>query len=89
MKNIWKLSLILTMALCLAIALFACDDKLEEGFVYITDEAGETVLDERGNPATALDEDGDGQPDTGTSETTQSTESTGDISTDKNWTKNY
>ena len=66
MKNIWKIAIALTLVFCLCVAFVACKDKLEEGTVYVTDEAGETILDEQGNPVTAPDENGDGQPDEST-----------------------
>ncbi len=61
MKSIKRISIMLALLLCLVVAFAACRD--EDGFVYVTDEAGEIVTDTDGAPVTALDTDGDGQPD--------------------------
>ena len=70
MKNVWRIALILSLALCLLFALIACDSN-DGQYVLVTDINGETMTDEEGNIVTALDADGDGQPDE-TSETTGS-----------------
>ena len=51
MKNIAKIAIISALALCLVLAFASCKGKDEE-FVYVTDEAGETVTDAEGNPVT-------------------------------------
>ncbi len=63
MNSIMKIAIALTLVLCLCIAFIACGDNNEDGYVYVTDEDGETILDDDGNPVTAPDTDGDGQPD--------------------------
>lgn len=49
MKKIAKIAIIAVLALCLILAFASCKD---EDFVYVTDEAGETVTDTDGNPVT-------------------------------------
>ncbi len=64
MSNIWKIAISLTLVLCLAVAFIACGDDEpgelyitdDEGqtrrVVYVTDEAGDTILGEDGEPLT-------------------------------------
>ena len=69
MSNIWKIAIALTLVLCLSVAFISCGDNEEDGEIYITDSAGETVLGEDGKPLTegesetflplAEDEDGE------------------------------
>ena len=73
MNSVWKIALALTLVFCLCVAFIACREKPEDGYVYVTDEEGETILDEEGNPVTAPDEDGDGEPDESTDPGTSGT----------------
>ena len=67
MSNIWKITIAITLVLCLAVAFIACGNDDEYGELYITDtegqnirveyvtnEEGETILDENGNPITEI-----------------------------------
>ena len=70
MSNIWKIAIAITLVCCLGITFISCDIFEEEGtYVYVTDEAGETILDENNEPITEF------RPN---DETTKETEDEGD-----------
>lgn len=50
-----KLAILLSLALCLTVALISCNDDDWE-YVYETDPDGETVTDDDGDPVIATDE---------------------------------
>ena len=53
MSNICKIIIAFTLVFCLAVAFMACDD-FDLVSVYVTDEAGDTVLDDDGKPVTEM-----------------------------------
>lgn len=52
-----KLAILLSLALCLTVALISCNDDDWE-HVYETDPDGETVTDDDGDPVIATDDEG-------------------------------
>ena len=72
MNGVLKIAIAITLVFCLCVAFIACRDRLEDGYVYVTDEEGNVVTDDEGNPVTAPDKDGDGQPDESTDSDSES-----------------
>ena len=85
MNGIWKIAIAITLVFCLCVAFIACRDKLEDGYVYVTDEEGSIVTESDGTPVTALDTDGDGQPDPVESSDTESGISVGEDTDEGKW----